>query len=378
MPTKLKDELELIELTFKNAGASFDHQKWKTYRDKQTWRRLNTTINDLYPEAIRAVHTKLDFLLKHPSKITPFISIYKNLAIKVRQLNEVSNTQNAKLNHFDTILKKLTNSPKDTSLWHQISKISSLPIGMSPLSYLSYVQLLHQIAANPLRTTCFNTSLNLIRARLLREDEVGVLSGLQNFENLKTTTTDTAVLREYAETAHSKFIRLGGRLEGVIIKHIPQAGIDALLRAKELGIPSEEIVIHRGKPAIFTVRRENAESPRKNRIRVLRLTTQGHNTTTNKRVYFKAKGLSTHLFFQMYPEHRKEVERQISAIRNTLNAHPEINYTGGMLYHFNAGNFTVEMVEGKPFVRLIDWKYAKINSNNFPGQWTKVKVIRKE
>ena len=166
----------------------------------------------------------------------------------------------------------------------------------------------------------------------------------ENFGRLAPQTQIVNRLKFYKEPVlgspdnpqffESKVIPLGGKLIGHIIRILHKSAYEAWLAAHKAGVPVEEILHKNGKPRAYAVGKDGV------------------------RVYTRYAGQRVDDFLEKYPKHRTEIGKQMGSILKRLE---ELGITYSWTpTHFHEGNFTVEMANGKPIVRIIDFDMAEL------------------
>lgn len=128
----------------------------------------------------------------------------------------------------------------------------------------------------------------------------------------------------------SVLVPLGGKLTGYLFRIITKESFDAWKKAYDAGMPCEEIVRHY------------------------------HRKDDTVSVVSKFHGEQVGIFKEEHPELSKAIDFQIENIKKQLS---NIGVTHGSYRHMHDGNFVVQMIDGKPFVRIIDFDQAKILYN---------------
>ncbi|MBI5226402.1 hypothetical protein HY994_04150 [Candidatus Micrarchaeota archaeon] len=165
---------------------------------------------------------------------------------------------------------------------------------------------------------------------------------MENFGRLASPNTQINRLRFYKSDQHDvwrhgNLIPLGGKLTGTIIRLISKDSAQAWEKAHR-----DEFLSGHVEPILVR--------PRDSRLRVFE-------ANNEKRVYTRYTGQRISEFADQNPELAREVWEQQIEIVKALN---RLGINFGNSAHLHNDNFTVELVEGKPVVRVIDFDKAQL------------------
>jgi len=159
---------------------------------------------------------------------------------------------------------------------------------------------------------------------------------IDNFGQLIAPDEKSRKLPDFGKSG-GKLIPIGGKANKYMIKILPTEGYEAWKRVRDAGIPVEEIVYLNGRPMAYPA------------------------GPGEMRVYVKHSGTRLYDFKKQHPEYEEDLDSQMLNITRRLYEIGVERFDKSKIRnHPLESNCVVEMINGRPVVKVIDFDYAYI------------------